>query len=82
MAAAIIELAADPKRRRRLGQIARQLAEDHLDRESIIARYEQRLGWLVSSGAARPRSASAGARQMAPRVPHFAGRSPAQLRRG
>jgi colanic acid biosynthesis glycosyl transferase WcaI len=82
MAAAIIELAADPKRRRRLGEIARQLAEDHLDRESIMARYEQRLSWLVSSGAARPRSASAGARQMAPKVPHFAGRSPAQLRRG
>jgi colanic acid biosynthesis glycosyl transferase WcaI len=82
MATAVMELAADPQRRRRLGQIARQLAEDHLDRESIIARYEQRLTWLVASGAAGARAASAGIGQMAPRVPHFAGRNPAQLRRG
>jgi colanic acid biosynthesis glycosyl transferase WcaI len=82
MATAIIDLATDPKRRRRLGQIARQLAEEHLDREAIIARYEQRLSWLVSSGAAGSRAASAGAGEMVPRVPYFAGRSPAQLRRG
>ncbi|HEX6110740.1 MAG TPA: WcaI family glycosyltransferase [Geminicoccaceae bacterium] len=82
MAAAITELAADPKRRRRLGQIARQLAEDHLDREAIVARYEQRLSWLVSSRAAGSRAARAGAGHMAPRVPQFAARTPAQLRRG
>ena len=66
MAKAIIELAADPNRRRRLGDIARQLAEDHLDRETIIARYEQRLSWLVV-GAAEGARAPAGAGQMAPR---------------
>ena len=82
MATAIIELAAHPNRRRLLGQIARQLAEDHLDREAIIARYEQRLTWLVSSPAARSRTARTGAGHMAPRVPHFTGRTPAQLRRG
>ena len=82
MAMAIIELAADSKRRARLGQIARQLAEDHLDREAIIARYEQRLSWLVSSHAVGSRAARTGAGHMAPRVPHFAGRTPAQLRRG
>ena len=81
MAKAIIELAADPKRRRRLGRIARQLAEDHLDREAIIARYEQRLSWLVSAPP-RARVAPAGAGQMAPGVAHLAGRTPAQLQRG
>jgi colanic acid biosynthesis glycosyl transferase WcaI len=81
MAKAIIELAADPKRRRRLGHIARQLAEDHLDREAIIARYEQRLSWLVSAPP-RARVAPAGAGQMAPGVAHLAGRTPAQLQRG
>jgi colanic acid biosynthesis glycosyl transferase WcaI len=80
MAKAIIELAADSKRRR-LGQIARQLAEDHLDREAIIARYEQRLSWLVTSSR-RARAAPVGAGQMAPGVSHLAGRIPAQLQRG
>ena len=82
MAAAILELAAHPDRRRRLGQIARQLAEDHLDREAIIGRYEQRLAWLVSSRTARGRAAHAGAGRIAARVPRFADRTPAQLRRG
>jgi colanic acid biosynthesis glycosyl transferase WcaI len=82
MAAAIIELASDPKRRRRLGQMARQLAEDHLERAAIIARYEQRLSWLVSSRAAGSRIARPGAVHRAPKVPHFAGRAPAQLGRG
>ena len=52
MAEAILELAADPDRRRRLGEMARQLAVEHLDREIIIARYEQRLSWLVSGRTA------------------------------
>jgi colanic acid biosynthesis glycosyl transferase WcaI len=55
MAEAVLELAADPARRRQLGAVARQLAEDHLDREAIIARYEQRLLWLVSTDAAARR---------------------------
>jgi colanic acid biosynthesis glycosyl transferase WcaI len=81
MARAIIELAADPQRRLQLGQTARQLAEDHLDREAIIARYEERLSWLVSAPP-KARSAPAGAGQMAPGVLHLAGRPRAQLQRG
>jgi colanic acid biosynthesis glycosyl transferase WcaI len=87
MAAAIIELAGDPERRRRLGRIARQLAEEHLDREAIIARYEQRLSWLVSlplpgARAARTAAARSGARPAAPTVPQFAGHTPMPFRRG
>ena len=81
MAEAILELAADPQRRRRLGQVARQLAEDHLDREAIIARYEQRLSWLVvGAGRSRVRACRCRA-DGAPGSP-FAGRTPAQMRRG
>jgi colanic acid biosynthesis glycosyl transferase WcaI len=82
MATAILELAADPTRRRRLGQVARQLAEDHLERDAILARYEQRLSWLVSAPPPRARTARARAGRMARSVPHLTGRAPAQFRRG
>jgi colanic acid biosynthesis glycosyl transferase WcaI len=82
MATAIIELAADAVRRRRLGQIARQLAEEHLDRQAILARYEQRLTWLVSSRLPGSSTARTGAAPVAPRVPQFAGHTPTPLRRG
>jgi colanic acid biosynthesis glycosyl transferase WcaI len=49
MADAILELAANPARRYHLGDVARQLALEHLDRDAIITCYEQRLTWLVSS---------------------------------
>jgi colanic acid biosynthesis glycosyl transferase WcaI len=55
MAEAILELAADPARRRRLGAVARELALEHLDRDAIIARYEERLAWLVSARTVRER---------------------------
>jgi colanic acid biosynthesis glycosyl transferase WcaI len=81
MAEAILELAANPVRRRRLGEAARQLALEHLDRDAIIARYEQRLAWLVSRAGL--------VRRPLPRTGHvaraddrFAARTPAQLRRG
>jgi colanic acid biosynthesis glycosyl transferase WcaI len=82
MAAALIELASDPQRRRRLGQVARQLAEEHLERQAILARYEQRLSWLVSSRAAGSGITRSGAGHRVPKVPHFAGRAPAQPGRG
>jgi colanic acid biosynthesis glycosyl transferase WcaI len=83
MAAAILELAADPGRRRRLGEVARQLAVEHLDRETIIARYEQRLIWLVAGRAARVRPRLDGAGGMARTVDGFSTtRAPAQMRRG
>ncbi len=80
MAEAILELAADPDRRRRLGEVARQLAVEHLDREIIIARYEQRLSWLVvgADGCVSHRGAD-----MARTVGRFTTtRAPAQMRRG
>jgi colanic acid biosynthesis glycosyl transferase WcaI len=80
MAKAILELAANPARRRRLGEAARQLALEHLDREIIIARYEQRLASLASS-----RAPSARRRRAAHRVrpdDRFTARTPAQMRRG
>ena len=80
MAEAILELAADPARRRRLGEVARQLALEHLDRDAIIARYEQRLTWLVSSRAASPRRARA--THMMRADDRFSARTPAQMRRG
>ena len=78
MAEAILELAADPARRRRLGAVARQLAEDHLQRDAIIARYEQRLLWLVS----RRRSGRDRAGQLAPMIDPLGAQTPAHLRRG
>ena len=79
MAEAILELAADPDRRRRLGEMARQLAVEHLDREIIIARYEQRLSWLVSGRTARVHRGA----DMARTVGRFTTtRAPAQMRRG
>lgn len=51
MAAAIVELATDPARRRQLGSEARRFAERHLDREPIIGRYEQRLARLIAAPA-------------------------------
>jgi hypothetical protein len=82
MAEAILELAADPARRRRLGEVARQLALEHLDREAIIGRYEQRLTWLVSSQAAGARRRRAQAGDLVRADDRFTARTPAQLRRG
>jgi colanic acid biosynthesis glycosyl transferase WcaI len=83
MAAAIVELAADPARRRRLGEVARQLAVEHLDRETIIARYEQRLTWLVSGRSPRAHRRLERAGGMARTMDRFAAtRAPAQMRRG
>jgi hypothetical protein len=60
--------------------VSRQLALEHLDREAIIARYEQRLTWLASSRAAsaRPRRAA----HMVRSDDRFIARTPAQMRRG
>jgi colanic acid biosynthesis glycosyl transferase WcaI len=82
MAQAILDLAADPGRRRRLGAIARQLALEHLDREAIIGRYEQRLTWLVSARAASARRRRGQAGHMGRADDRFTARTPAQLRRG
>jgi colanic acid biosynthesis glycosyl transferase WcaI len=82
MAEAILELAANPARRRRLGEVARQLALEHLDRDAIIARYEQRLTWLVSSQAASVRRRRGRAGHMVRADDRFSARTPAQLRRG
>jgi colanic acid biosynthesis glycosyl transferase WcaI len=80
MAEAVLELAADPERRARLGAVARQLAEDHLERDLIIARYEQRLLWLVSrQGASRRRHDLA---RRAAAVDPLLSQTPAHLRRG
>jgi colanic acid biosynthesis glycosyl transferase WcaI len=80
MAAAIIELAADPARRRRLGAVARQLAEDHLQRDAIITRYEQRLLWLVSRPGAGRRGN--GANRVARSIDQLLVQTPGHLRRG
>lgn len=56
MTAAIVALAADPARRRRLGAEARRFAERHLDREPIIERYEQRLARLLAPRTVAARS--------------------------
>jgi colanic acid biosynthesis glycosyl transferase WcaI len=82
MSEAILELAASPARRRRLGEVARQLALEHLDREAIIARYERRLTWLVSSRAARAGRRHARTGHMARAHDRFTARTPAQMRRG
>jgi colanic acid biosynthesis glycosyl transferase WcaI len=82
MAEAILALAADPARRQRLGQVARQLALEHLDREAIIGRYEQRLTWLVSARAAGARRRPAQAVDRVRADDRFTARTPAQLRRG
>ena len=50
MAAAILALAADAERRRRLGEGGRRFAEDHLDRELIIAGYAERMAAGVRTG--------------------------------
>jgi colanic acid biosynthesis glycosyl transferase WcaI len=78
MVEAIIDLATDPVRRRRLGEVARQLAEEHLERAAILARYEQRLRWVISThcgGRGR-------ARRRAGVADRLIGRTPAELRRG
>jgi colanic acid biosynthesis glycosyl transferase WcaI len=80
MTEAILELAANPARRRRLGEVARQLALEHLDREVIIARYEQRLTWLASTRAARARQRRA--TDLVRPDNRFTARTPAQMRRG
>ncbi len=54
MAAAILALAADAKRRQRLGQGGRQFAEAHLNRELIIGRYMAKMAAGVPAGATRP----------------------------
>jgi colanic acid biosynthesis glycosyl transferase WcaI len=82
MTEAILELAANPARRRRLGEAARQLALEHLDRDAIIARYEQRLTWLVSARAARVRPRRGRAGHLVRADDRFTARAPAQLRRG
>ena len=82
MAEAILELAANPARRQRLGKVARQLALEHLDREAIIARYEQRLTWLVSSRGTRAHRRRGRAGHMARADDRFAAHTPAQMRRG
>jgi colanic acid biosynthesis glycosyl transferase WcaI len=83
MAEAIVELAADPDRRRRLGEVARQLAVEHLDRETILARYEQRLTWLVSGQATRVRRRPDRPGGMEHAIDRFpTTRAPAQMRRG
>jgi colanic acid biosynthesis glycosyl transferase WcaI len=82
MAEAILDLAADPARRRRLGEVARQLALEHLDRDAILARYEQRLTWLVSSHAASERRRRARIGRGARADDRFTARTPTQLRRG
>jgi colanic acid biosynthesis glycosyl transferase WcaI len=79
MAEAILELAADPARRRRLGAVARQLAEDHLQRDAIIARYEERLLWLVSRRRSGDRDRAG---QLTPVIDPMVAPKPAQLRRG
>jgi colanic acid biosynthesis glycosyl transferase WcaI len=79
MAEAILELAADPARRRRLGAVARQLAEDHLQRDAIIARYEERLLWLVSRRRSGGRDRTG---QLTPVIDPMVAPKPAQLRRG
>jgi colanic acid biosynthesis glycosyl transferase WcaI len=80
MAEAVLELAADPARRARLGEVARQLAEDHLEREAILARYEQRLLWLVSRHATgRQRDE---AKHLGTSVDPLLAQTPAHLRRG
>jgi colanic acid biosynthesis glycosyl transferase WcaI len=79
MADAILELAADPAHRRRLGAVARQLALEQLERDAILARYEQRLVWLV----ARQRSGGRwNARHPIPSIEPLVPRTPAHLRRG
>jgi hypothetical protein len=63
--------------------VARQLAVEHLDRATIIARYEQRLTWLVSGRAARAHRRLDRTGGMARTVDRFAtSRAPAQMRRG
>jgi hypothetical protein len=63
--------------------VARQLAVEHLDRENIIARYEQRLIWLVSERTARVGRRRDRADGMARTAERFAAtRAPAQMRRG
>lgn len=80
MAEAIVELAADPARRRRLGAVARELAVDHLQRDAIIARYEARLLWLVSRRDAGRRGDAAG--RLARSTDRLLAQMPVHLRRG
>ena len=53
MAVAILQLAADAGRRRRLGERGRRFAEAHLDRELIIGRYVERMAAGLAAGAPR-----------------------------
>jgi colanic acid biosynthesis glycosyl transferase WcaI len=79
LAAAVAELAADPRRRRRLGEVARELALEHLQRDAIIGRYEARLAWLV----ARRRTAQGRAGRDLPAHPSdLLAHIPVDLRRG
>jgi colanic acid biosynthesis glycosyl transferase WcaI len=65
MARAIADLAADAGRRRRLGRVARRLAEAWLERDVVLARYESRLheltGRWLRAPAARTRVTAPGA---------------------
>ena len=83
MAEAILELAADPGRRRRLGEVARQLAVEHLDRE--IDYRPLRAAAELAGGGRAPACGrvSIGAGGMARTVDRFTTtRAPAQMRRG
>jgi colanic acid biosynthesis glycosyl transferase WcaI len=51
MAGAVLALAADAEHRRELGRAARRFAETHLERGSILARYERT---LIRAARARP----------------------------
>jgi colanic acid biosynthesis glycosyl transferase WcaI len=51
LAEAILALASDPARRRRLGRGGRRFAEAHLDRELIIARYAERMAAGIAAVA-------------------------------
>jgi colanic acid biosynthesis glycosyl transferase WcaI len=79
MADAILELAADPARRRRLGTVARQLALEHLQRDAILPRYEQRLAWLISR---RRHGDHRNARHPGPAIEPLVPRTRAHLGRG
>ncbi len=54
MAQAIIDLARDPIRRRRLGRAARQLAENRFDATTILDSYSRQLERLAAGRRARP----------------------------
>ena len=53
MVGAILQLAADPERRRRLGLAGRQFALANLARELVLTRYESRLAGLCRAASRR-----------------------------